>query len=494
MKTTKKRTLTLLLVLAMILSSFSAVAFAAGEAATGSVVIGSFETGTIEITASNADDSFALYKVIDVTYNEASNTVKYAFSSAAAAYASGLETPVTVKAYQEWGSDSHELKSFLAGFATYVRENSVDASKTVKASAGKATVSVSKNELGQYMVLGTGSETGAWIYQIMTATFKPDDSFNVNTKVDLASKATLPTLSKKIVSGDERLKKDSVATGDEFEYELTIDVPTYPVGAENKSFVVTDTLPSGLDYIGPQSVTVSDGTSSAEATGVTFAASGNNLSWNFTYDNIAAQKTITITYKVKANDPLVNNGNEIDGNTNNAALTYSDEPFGSADATYTISDSATVYTYGLQITKQDSKNPETKLAGVVFDVYKKGSTNKLKQITTDDNGVASLSGLDLGEYTLKEVKAATGYADPIDVDIDITLADADLNGKIDAEKQGESESIDGIKRVIITNSKGFFNIPTTGDSGTLFFTFAAMALMALAAALMLVMRRKQARR
>ena len=463
MKTTKKRTLTLLLSLAMIMSSLS-VAFAA-EAPSGSTAIGNFSGGTVRINASNADDSFALYKVVDITYNETSNSVKYDFTDGAKAYIASVSSPVTVEKYQSWATDSDELKAFLAGYAQYVKANSVASNYDAKATGGVATVN--NVALGQYMVLGTGSSTGAYIYQIMTATFKPDKNLDVNTGVTLGSKSTVPTLAK-------AANKTSVTAGDEIEYTLTIGVPTYPVGAKNKSFVVKDLLPAGFDYVAnSQSVDVADNA-------VDFAADGKNLTWTFDFDKISAKQTVTITYTVTATNPAITTGN-----TNTATLTYSKSPFGT-DVKHDINASATVYSYELDITKVDKDEPQKKLAGVVFEVYN-SSGDKVATVTTDNNGKATVSGLALGEYTLKETKAATGYADPINISLNVTLSDSNLDGVLDGDG-------DGVHSVQITNTKGVFNIPTTGDSGTLFFTFAAMALMALAVAMMIVMRRKQARR
>lgn len=476
MKTTQKRTLALLLVLAMILSSFSAVAFAA-ETSSGSVAIGSFTGGTVTINASNADDSFALYKVVDITYNSTSNSVKYDFTAGVKDYIASVSSPVTVETYQSWADDSAELMAFLAGYAQYVKTttNSVVPSYTATASSKVATVS--GVALGQYMVLGTGSLTGAYIYQIMTATFKPDNALNVNTGVTLTSKASFPTLAK-------AANKDSVSAGEVIDYTLTIGVPTYPVGATNKKFVVTDVLPAGFDYVtDSQSVQVGDTTNVADA--ATFEANGKNLTWTFTFDKISAVQTVTITYKVKATTPSITTGN-----TNTATLTYSKAPFGD-DVKHNITASKTVYSYGLDITKVDSADNNIKLAGVVFEVYNSSGV-KVATVTTDADGKATVSGLALGNYTLKETKAATGYAVPI-TSLTITLADDDNDGYLNGDTDGV-EDTDGVLNVTITNSKGAFNIPTTGDSGTLFFTFAAMALMALAAAIMLLMRRKQTER
>lgn len=467
MKTTKKRTLALLLVLAMILSSFSAVAFAA-ETPSGSVAIGEFNGGTVTINASNADDSFALYKVVDITYNSTTNSVKYDFTAGVKDYLNTLPEAkrVSVKTYQGWADDSNDLKAFLAGYAQYVKATPVNSNYDATATASVATVN--GVALGQYMVLGTGSSTGAYIYQIMTATFKPDKDLNVNTAVTLGSKASLPTLAK-------AADKTSVSTGDVVEYTLTIGVPTYPAGATNKSFVVKDVLPAGFDYVtNSQSVDVA-------SDAVSFTADGKNLTWTFDFDKISAEGTVTITYKAKATTPAITTGNK-----NTATLTYSKAPFGT-DVKHDIVASDTVYSYAIEITKVD-KDDNTSLAGVEFDVKDKSTGNVVAHVTTDSNGKATVSGLALGEYELVETKAATGYSDPLlKNSITVTLTDSDLNGVLDG-------SNDGVLSVTITNTKGIFNIPTTGDSGTMLLTFAAVGLIALAMALMLVMRRKQVRR
>lgn len=470
MKTTKKRTLTLLLALTMILSSFSSVAFAA-ETPTGSVDIGSFTGGTVTINASNADDSFALYKVVDITYDAAKNSVKYDFTAGVKDYITSVGSTVQVSDYQSWKDNSTELKAFLAGYAEYVKSHPAVASDyDVIANGGKA-----KKEgvaLGQYMVLGTGSSTGAYIYQIMTATFKPNNELKVNNAVTLSSKSSRPTLNK---SAD----KNSVSTNDTVNYTLTIGVPTYPDGAKNKKFVVKDVLPAGFDYV-VDSQAVADVSDDA----VRFEAKDDVLTWTFNFDEISAKGTLTITYQAKATAPVIT-----DGNTNTATLTYSKSPFGT-DATHDITASATVYSYAIDITKED-KNDGTKLDGVVFEVYN-SSNEKVATVTTENGGKATVSGLALGTYTLKETKAATGYADPINVNLTVTLSDGDNDGYLDGENN--TEDTDGVLSVTITNTKGVFNIPTTGDSGTMLLTFAAVGLMALAMALMLVMRRKQARR
>lgn len=68
----------------------------------------------------------------------------------------------------------------------------------------------------------------------------------------------------------------------------------------------------------------------------------------------------------------------------------------------------------VRITKQDSKNSNTKLSGAEFSIYTKDSSKKLlRSATTNAAGEATLYGLPVGEYILEETKAPTGYVMPL---------------------------------------------------------------------------------
>lgn len=87
------------------------------------------------------------------------------------------------------------------------------------------------------------------------------------------------------------------------------------------------------------------------------------------------------------------------------------------------------------------------LQGAVFDVF--NSTNeKVGTITTNEKGIASLSSLEIGTYTLKEVKSPTGYV---------------LNGQPQQIEVKTGE----IARVTVQNNKvkGSIEIKKLSDSG-----------------------------
>ena len=464
MKHTSKIVAVMLAIL-MIACMLPMAAFASETPSTERVAIGSFTSGTITINASNADDSFAVYKVVDVNYNSGTNEVTYAFTPAAAAYNAtlGASAPIIAQ-YQAWAHDSDELKNYLGGFAAYVTNYTGQATGSVCTITGVA--------IGQYLVLGTGSSTGAYVYQLMTATFTPDRDLKVNTGVTLASKASQPTVTK-------TAEDTQVATGDTVTFTIEFAIPTYPAGATNRTFEVTDVLPAEIDYVATTSVKV-DTTDLAD-TAFTFVKGGKNLSWTITnFDAIAAYAKLVIVYTAKVNSDIT----DVAGATNTAELTYSNNPYGTG--TYDISSTETVYSYGIDVTKVDKDTRET-IKGVEFELYKDSVTGtKIGTYTTDDNGVINIKGLNVGTYYLKETKAASGYVLPAAA-IEVTITDADKDGKIDV---ADGERTTNIVAVKIENTKGDYNLPQTGGIGTWVFTIIGVCLMAGAVALLVAYKKR----
>lgn len=450
----------------MLICMLPTVAFAA-ETGSNAVAISSFAGGTVKINASNADDSFKLYKVIDITYNEAANTVTYDFTEAAKEYNATLTNAPSIETYQNWSDDSTNLKNYLGGFAVYVKTNNVSAPYSGKATDSVCTIS--NVALGQYLVLGAGSATGAYVYQLMTATFKPDSELKVNETVTLSSKASKPEIEKK---ADDT----QVAIGDTVKFTVTVDIPTYPEGATNRSFKVVDTMSKGLEFVETESVKA-DNDDLTATDDYTFTESGS-LTWNFNFDSLAGHSKLTIVYTAKiTNDIKITTGAE-----NNAKIEYSNDPYG--DGTYDDSESKVkVYTYELKITKTGEK--DVALSGVEFELYAADKTTKIGETyTTDENGVITIKGLDAGTYYLKETKTADGYILPTEM-IKVEISDSDKDGKLDDNDSGTLE-------ITVTNSKGDYNLPQTGGIGTWVFTGVGVCLMLGAVALLFVYKKKSA--
>lgn len=467
--------------------SLSTVAFATPAPVTDST------TGTIDITAQNVGDTFAAYRIVDVTYTAASNSLSYAFDSSVTNFftAKGL----TVATYSALtGSTSPTLESVQGELAAWIKLNGVVTTYTATAGSER-TCSISSLPLGQYLVLGTGNAaSGAYVYQITTANVIPTVVNNsyVLDNAALVSKVSLPTITKTAADDDNAI----VSAYDNINYTIAVGVPAYPSSASNRTFSVTDTLPTGISYVSG-SLVIKNAAGTQILTGTDFASGV----YAFSYADIAAYagQTLTLTYKGILNNDSLNSAipSEL---TNIATLTYSSNPYGSGVSTVTAN--ATVKTNQFTITKVDSANTSTVLPNAEFDVYaaftaaqvsnlkaESGATEatgaaltalgtapadttfyKIGHLSTGADGKATMHQVEDGTYYLVETKAPTGYSLPTTA-FSVTVTN------------------DGPGAFNITNTSNIF-LPGTGGAGTVLFTVGGIAILVSAGAFLFLNRKR----
>lgn len=130
----------------------------------------------------------------------------------------------------------------------------------------------------------------------------------------------------------------------------------------------------------------------------------------------------------------------------------------------------------LKIEKVDADNNKIKLENVEFELF--NSTGKLiKKLITDKNGEAYIENLDIGTYTLKEIKTKEGYYLASDRQIEINWNETNIQkienrkqkGQIEVykvDKENNKQKLEGVifevldenkKRIetIITNKEGY---------------------------------------
>lgn len=468
--------------------SLSTVAFASPVPIDGNT------TGTIDITAQNTGDTFAAYRIVDVTYTAASNSLSYAFDASVASFFTGKS--MTVAQYSALtASTVPTLEGVQGELAAWIKTHSVTTTYTGMAESEK-TCSISDLPLGQYLVLGTGNTgSGAHVYQIMTANVVPTIETIEGIKtyvldnVALASKVSLPTISKTAQDDDNAI----VSAYDNINYTITVGVPAYPSSATNRIFTVTDTLPAGISYV-TGSLVIKAGDTQI-LSGTDFNSSGV---YAFDYANIAAYKTLTLTYQGILNNASLDSA--VTDLTNTATLTYSSNPYG--PGTSTVTAAATVQTNKFTITKVDSADTQTVLPNAGFDVYAAftaaqianlktdsgvtaaagdaltalgtAPTNttfyKIGSLTTDANGQATLYQVEDGTYYLVETKAPSGYSLPATA-FTVTVTN------------------DGPGTFSITNTSNIF-LPGTGGTGTVLFTVGGIAILLSAGAFLFLNRKR----
>lgn len=253
-----------------------------------------------------------------------------------------------------------------------------------------------------------------------------------------------------------------------------------------------------------------------------------------TYNKEQPQYVI-VSYSAKLNDKAVIGK---PGNVNEAVLTYANKPDQSGQGEgqphgTTPEDKVIVFTYGLDVTKYDAadknkadaektklKNAEFKLfrgTGENVEYVQVDANNKVTGwakteaggsiLRSDGNGNFKVTGLDDGNYTLKETKAPAGYnlpANGFSVVLTATTANNQSWDDGDAAKaltglavsvgdsNGTVDTTTGTGSIAVYNTKGS-SLPSTGGMGTVLLYVAGIAVFVLAGApLVMALRRRNA--
>ena len=150
-------------------------------------------------------------------------------------------------------------------------------------------------------------------------------------------------------------------------------------------------------------------------------------------------------------------------------------------------DTVAVDTFGIKIFKYDQSTATgendtwtaTGLSGAHFKLYQKNGDEEVivnDDLTSDKDGYASVQGLDVGTYYLKETDAPDGYICS-DEEVMITISTGDNSDAGD----------DNIVNVKFANSK----VPHTGGTGTVMYTVGGLAIIVLAGILLVVYRKSR---
>ncbi|MCD7885600.1 MAG: isopeptide-forming domain-containing fimbrial protein [Lachnospiraceae bacterium] len=373
-------------------------------------------------------------------------------------------------------------------------------------------------------------------------------------------KETDATVTKKIVledsstnvagSKDDLVDANVAAIGDTVTYKLESEIPNYPADAKDITYIITDTLSTGLDYVGVTSIVITT-TAGASATYTVGGTQNNCADWidtthvddarryftitvppDIVLANVGA--TVTVTFTAELNEDAAVGST---GNPNSVKLTYTNN--WDKKTTYTTDeDSVITYTGTLTIEKVDSTNTTTKLGGATFAIYSakdhkktvpSGDDNKGETATitvgdsdpvtyyyyttvttSSDNdetlGTATIDGLDADTYYAVELVAPAGYSvDSTKQKLELTVSG---NSGLTLETTGDPVStkgntntangntvtwaVNGVNGTTkqIQNTQGK-TLPGTGGIGTTLFTFGGLALVIIAAVMFIVYTKKQ---
>lgn len=489
-------------------------------------------TATIVVEGVENSGTVTAYKVIDVNFdttNQQPLDPVYTWDANVAAWLKGHDT---YKSYVE--ENGNGVTTDFTG-APNIEQFVDDLANAIKREDG-ISVGFSKEEpwsnntdgsyefegmgMGAYLILVTG---GVDIYSPAFTNVYPSfdtDGWKLDAPVvNVSPKSETPGLVKDV-------DDPTVAIGDTVKYTVTITVPQYPNNALDKRFAFGDRLPQGLSFVdgsvkiyagseGGKVITDCFSKTASLAEGVTFEYYAD------TYDELIEAneglETIVVTYNATVNNTAYQHK---DGMENTAYLEYDNGPY-DLGGYRTIEDKEKVYTYALQITKTGDNSKtlegaEFTLTGTtamrfveessgIYHVAAQDEANTdvaVDRVVSNSEGIIQIKGLDVGTYTLKEVKAPDGYTLPSNPNTTITLSEGETpDGKLDSiEADGvlvtdDSVRVDGTDdnqgNVGISNSTSDFGLPQTGGIGTVIFTVAGILIMSGAVILLVTASKKK---
>lgn len=268
------------------------------------------------------------------------------------------------------------------------------------------------------------------------------------------------------------------------------------------------------------------------ATSISIKAKGNDIKKIMTDKGIdfsTATPKVTVDYKAVLDDDAVIG---LNGNENKVDLKFSNNPNAKGDGTNntgkTPEDKVIVFTYEFDTLKVDAADNTKKLQGAEFTLQDNATKKYAKvengifqgwvdaaeasTLTTDENGLITIKGMEGGTYIVTETKAPTDYnlpSAPFEIKLKATkIMSQDWNSTADralgefsatianplpntsgTATDNAKVSVDGYTATLtIKNTKGA-ELPETGGIGTKLFYIGGGALV-LASAVILISKKR----
>lgn len=425
------------------------------------VNVSAAELGTITINKAIVNEEYKIYKVLDLeTYDKVNNHYIYRATNEWKAFLDEATDYLEARnengdKYYVWkdGVNESMAKEFAEKAYKYAKDNNIKTPFTKKATS--TSVVFDNLDLGYYLV---DSSVGALLHLTTT-----NPSAIVNEKNTLN-----PNVYKNVLenSTGKYGKENDDMIGSTIKYKTTITT-----GAGYGNYVLYDVMNKGLTFnansvevkIGDEVVESTNYTVKTDVTGYTFVI-------EFKDEFILKQPkntNIDVYYTATLNKDATVEG---DGNINETFLKYGNNI--ETDKKRTIT-----YTYAFDIIKTNKEGVE--LTGAEFKLLDK-SGNEIKVVLKDEvsntyivatgneigvnikAGKATIEGLDIDSYKLKEVVSPEGYnklTSPVEFSV---------NGKTNV-------TIIERTQVNVINYTGS-ELPETGGIGTKLFITSGLSL------------------
>ena len=339
---------------------------------------------------------------------------------------------------------------------------------------------------GYYLIVETTESPAAGeIKSLVMLDTANNESVNIESKSD-----SVPV--DKSTSKEYAVDKASVSVGDSIPFTITSKVPANIAEYDQYTFVITDTMSTGLDYNDDIVVKVNN----VEVQDVV-TVEGQKITVDLGAYILANKTTlggadIVITYNATLTADAVTE----DEINNTATIEYSNDPYTNKTGT-TTPDIVEFDLYDIAIDKQN--NDGNPLADAKFQLTNEhreyaiatgtngtynitGWTATAESATTfvsSATGDVNIDGLAAGTYTLTETEAPDGY-NLLDDPITITIAN---DGKV------TTSITDGVVTAITVVNQTGTELPSTGGMGTTIF-YALGGTLVVAAAVLLITKKR----
>ena len=456
------------------------------------------KTGSITVQGAVDGEIYSIYKIFDVTgydMTTAPHKITYKVTDGWASFfktGNPGATYITLDSKNQISAttlDSSNAPAFAAAAIAWAKDSAHNINVTESKKANKDGVTFTNVADGYYLV---DTSLGALCSL---------DNVTGNTAT-ISEKNKVPSVEKKVKSGDNYDSSNSAKIGDTVEYKTTITI-----NGSVEKVVLHDKMDTGLTF-NETSVKVKVGGADVAAENYTLKKPGTESSDPCTFEiefkdsyiaGLATGTQIEVAYSATLNKNAVIGTT---GNKNDTWLKYGNNG--------SVTSETTTYSYSFDLVKTDSDG--TLLAGAKFKLYADPNcANEIKLVadgdnayrvaTTGETAVASIetnanSALTIKglkgtmTYYLKEIEAPKGYNELENV-FEFSIANANVSSNLsETNNKWVEETSTGIH---VINNAGT-TLPSTGGMGTTVFYVVGGGLMAVAVVLLVTKKRMENKR
>lgn len=500
MKKAMKKLMAALLAVAMV-CAMAIPAFAADGATHNS----SSEDGKITIKNAVNGQTYKIYRILDLQYNETANSFRYVkntkwgtFVDTQTAYLTvDPTTRVVTWTNTDTADNGTAIKELAIAAGKYVKDQGTALADDGSNVAASGTVTFDRLPLGWYLVVS--DLTNDAICSIDTTA----------KEVTIKEKNGVPTVTKEVeyASGSWGQGNDG-NVGDTVNFQTTI----YVTDGNPTNYVLHDKMSNGLTFktdsivVKKNDAIFTDYTKETPNDGCTFEI-------KFNEGSLHTNDKVVVTYSATINSNAVVG---TAGNENETWLKYGNNGETTHGKTKT-------YTWSFNILKffTDSNGEKKYLPDVEFVLYRKdNSANKTEYAQFDSNNKltgwtateseagklrtnatsnVTVEGLDAGTYFLKEITTPGGF-NGLTTDVEVwitsncnTLTGANYTVEYKMDNEEDFEDTDEQEKVVPIENKRGTTLPGTGGIGTTIFYVVGGGLMVAAAILLITKKRMENR-